>query len=173
MKLDALRRRVERAEGLVDGRIAQTVAQQRRFREDWRLAWSPGRIVIVGLVAGFFAGKVRTARIVGAVSATRWVQLATSVTGLFASLQAAWAAQSAETAAEGAESAAEGAESAAGVAATAAESGGAGSGAAAAAGAPPAEPPTRPSVSDGRRRPDTQWDSEPRPAEAATELSER
>src|SRR5690606_41666450 len=30
-----------------------------------------------------------------------------------------------------------------------------------------------PGVSDGRRRADPQWDSEPRPAEAATELSER
>ena len=168
MNFEGLKHRVQRAEHLVEGRIVQATAQRERFKLEWRSAWTPGRIVIAGLAAGFLSGRARPARLLKAISATRWMQLATSVSGLFASLQAAWAAQTAEAAAEGAESAADSAEAAATDAAVATQATAA---TATGAATDDATPPR--SVSDGRRRPDPEWDSEPRPAEAATELSER
>ncbi|MCR6663290.1 MAG: protein sip-5 [Luteimonas sp.] len=161
MNFEALKRRVERAEQLVDGRIAKTGEHRARLGQAWQQAWTPGRIIVVGLVGGFLVARANPLRALGSVSTTRWVQLATSVSGLFASLKAAYAAETAEAAATEAEGAAETAGAVAEEAATVQ------------AGAADAEAPARASVSDGRRRPDTQWDSAPRPAEAATEESER
>ena len=104
-------------------------------------------------------------RTLRAVSATRWVQLATSLSGLFAALRAAWAAQTAQSAAQDAEGAADVATAVAGDAADAAT--------APVAAAVEIEAVVPPPVSDRRRRPDPQWDTAPSPAEAATEVSER
>lgn len=169
MNFEGLKQRVERAELLVDGRILQTQACSNRFRQEWRLAWTPGRILIAGVATGFLVGRARPARMLKAVSATRWIQIATSLTGLFASLQAAWAAHNAEDAAQGAEAAAE---TAADTAEAVADDVAAAPVAAGPARVERQDPLPR-SVSDGRRRPDPAWDSEPRPAEAATEVSER
>ncbi len=161
MNFEALKRRVERAERLVDGRIEETVAHKTRLKHEWRRAWTPGRIIIAGLVGGFLIARANPLRTLGSVSTTRWVQLATSVSGLLASLKAAYAAETAEAAATEAEGAAETAEAVA-------------ENAAATQATPPdGEAPARPAVSDGRRRPDARWESAPPPAEAATELSER
>lgn len=172
MNFERLKRRVERAEQVVDGRIDQVQAHRARLDDEVRQAITPGRIVVAGLLAGFVTGRVQPMRTIRAVSATRWLQLATSLSGLFASLKASYAAETAETAAEDAGQAAETAEAvsdevagATGVAP--APMPGAGDAPAAAPEAPAA------AVSDGRRRPDTQWEREPRPAEAATEISER
>ena len=167
MNFDALKRRVERSERLVEGRIAQASEHRARLGGQWRQAWTPGRIIVIGLVGGFLVARARPMRTLGAVSATRWVQLATSLSGLFAALQAAWAAQTAESAAKDAEGAADTATAVAGdVAATAGT-------------APPMSADTGdaavelPPVSARPRRPDPQWDAAPSPAEAATEVSER
>ncbi|TWT19060.1 protein sip-5 [Luteimonas marina] len=167
MNFEGLKRRVERAEQLVDGRIVQTTGHRAALGQRWREAWTPARIVIAGLLGGVLVAKARPLRTLGAVSGTRWVQLATSLSGLLASLKAAQSAESAEAAASGAEDAA--AEAADTVEAVAGDE----------AGAPPPPAPQAGddaaphAVADRRRRPDAQWDSEPRPAEAATELSER
>ena len=92
MKLEALKRRVARSEQLLAGRIQQSADQRVRLGEQWRQAWTPGRIIVIGLIGGFLIARARPMRALGAVSATRWVQLATSVSGLVAALQAAWAA---------------------------------------------------------------------------------
>ena len=164
MNFEALKRRVERAEELVDARIVRTIEHRASLRERWREAWTPGRIVLSGLIGGALVARARPLRTIGAVSTTRWVQLATSLSGLLASLKAAQKAESAEAAASGAESAAQ--DAAETVEAVATDD------AVAAGVAAPADRTPRP-VSDGRRRADTQWQTEPRPAEAATELSER
>lgn len=168
MNFDALRRRVERAEQLVDGRIAQTGAHREALGRRWREAWTPGRILLAGLVGGLLVGRARPMRAFAAVSATRWIQLATSVSGLLASLKAAQSAASAETAASDAETAA--ADAAGTVEAAVGEGVAAEVAPEAEAEAEDAAPRT---VSDARRRPDARFESEPRPAEAATELSER
>jgi len=165
MNFEALKRRVERSERLVEGRIEQASEHRTRLGQQWRQAWTPGRIVVIGLVGGFLVARARPMRTLGAVSATRWVQLATSLSGLFAALQAAWAAQTAESAAKDAEGAADVATAVAEDAATATVPQ-----AQAVAGGEAVAPGP---VSDRRRRPDPQWDTAPSPAEAATEVSER
>ena len=164
MKLEALKRRVARSEQLLAGRIQQSADQRVRLGEQWRQAWTPGRIIVIGLIGGFLIARARPMRTLGAVSATRWVQLATSVSGLVAALQAAWAAQVAGSAAQDAEGAADVATA---VAADAADASGV------AIDVPVTEAAERAAVSDRRRRPDPQWDRAPSPAEAATEVSER
>lgn len=148
MNFSQLRRRVERAEQLVEGRQAETLTNWQSLRGAWRLGWTPPRIVIAGLVSGFIAGKLRPdqGRAV-ANQATRWVQMFSTVSGLFSAMQAQFASEQAERAGEHAEAAADSAQ------ATAAE-----------APAPAAPAPT-PS--------DELATTPPRPAEAATEVSER
>lgn len=167
MNFEALKRRVERAEQLVDGRLARTTGHRAALKQRWREAWTPGRIVLAGLLGGVLLARARPLRTLGAVSSTRWIQLATSLSGLLASLKAAQKAASAEAAANDAEDAA--ADAAGTVEAVAAD----GADAVPAADATPPGDRAPRTVSDGRRRPDTQWEAEPRPAEAATELSER
>ena len=167
MNFEALKRRVERSERLVEGRIEQASAHRASLGRAWQQAWTPGRIIVIGLVGGFLAARARPWRALGAVSATRWVQLATSVSGLVAALQAAWAAQMAESAAQEAEGAAEVASSVADDAAATAD------GAPAPAAAAPASAEAAVPVSDRRRRPAPQWQDAPSPAVAATEISER
>lgn len=164
MNFNQLRRRVERSEQLVEGRMQQASLHRAQLGKRWREAWTPGRIVIAGLVGGFLMARARPMRGVGAVPVSRWLQLATSLSGLFASLKAATAAQTAETAATEASDAADTAEAVAG-----------GEPAPRAVGAPAdaAADVARPSVSDGRRRPEPRWEQAPPPAEAATEISER
>lgn len=166
MNFEALKRRVQRAEQLAERRSAQAQAQRAQLKQSWREAWTPGRIVVIGLVGGFLFSRARPLRTLGAVSTTRWVQLATSVSGLFASLKAAQAADTAETAAADASHAADTADAVA-------EDAGMATGATrAGTDAGDDTPPAR-AVSDGRRRPDAPFDAPPRPAEAATEVSER
>lgn len=182
MNFERLRGRVDRAESLFDGRIAQVRHHRSQLDREVRQAITPGRIVVGGLLAGFVVGRARPMRAVRAVSATRWLQLATSLSGLLASLKAAYAAQMAETAAEEAGDAADTAEAVAeetGVAATgAAATGTAATGAPASAAPAPDAPDAMEArasqpAADARRRPDTAFEREPRPAEAATEISER
>lgn len=171
MRFEQLLQQVEKAERRVEARMMRSENSWRALKRLWRESWTPARIVAVGLAGGFLFGRARPLRAAGAVSTTRWIQLATSVSGLLASLKASQAAESAEVAATEAEDAAVGAsETVEAVAATAAVA--------------PAStlPPQAPShaadglprgVADGPRRQEAPFASEPRPAEAATELSER
>lgn len=162
MNFDQLHRRVSRCEQRVEARGTHAQAQWQALKTRWREGWTPARILGAGLIGGFLFARARPLRTLGAVSGTRWVQLATSLSGLFASLKAATAAATAESAANDAETAAD---SAADTVEAAVDD---------AAPAPEADDdPVAASVSDGRRRPDPQWERAPHPAEAATELSER
>ncbi|HIE5353486.1 TPA: protein sip-5 [Stenotrophomonas maltophilia] len=145
MKFGALQRRVKRCEQVVAVRMGETQDNWTVLSEVWRRGWSPLRIVVVGLAGGFVAGKLE---VPGKVNGARWLQMIGSVSSLVASGQAALAAAVAAYAADTADDAADTAEAAADPVAAAA---------AAPASASPAEPEAR----------------EPRPAEAATELSER
>ena len=166
MGFEQLIEKVTQAEHALEARERSVGADWRQFKHSWRAAWTPGRIIVIGLVGGFLVARARPMRTLGAVSATRWVQLATSLSGLFAALQAAWAAQTAESAAKDAEGAADVATAVAGEAADT------GTVPQAAVGAED-EGTDPPSVSARPRRRDPQWDTAPSPAEAATEVSER
>jgi hypothetical protein len=186
MNFERLRLRVERREQLLDGRLSQTQTAYATLRRNWREAWTPGRIVIAGLLAGFVAGHAEPAkaiRRIGAIGGPQWLRTFSALSSLFASVQAIIAAVTAKGAAEAADQAAETAD----VAAQTAEAGTVGETAAtgiaqhaaasttsqAEAAVDSPDEPTAVSPSDRRRRADPTPDAPPRAAEAATDVSER
>jgi|GEM_PF-63177 len=197
MNFEGLKHRVERAESLVDGRVVQTTDRYRALRTSWREAWTPPRILIAGLVMGFATGHLEPRRALthlGKLGGPKSLQLISALSGLLTSVQATVAAATAEKAAKTADDAAQTADAAVdGVTATR----GVDTQAAAAAGAAAAvqvqaaagqaqaragaQPPVgNPLPTDAgalapatdRGRPDPVLSEQPRPAEAATELSE-
>lgn len=155
--------KVRHAEDALESHEHAMGEQNRRLKQAWKAAWTPGRVISAGLVTGFLVGRAEPLAKVGGA---RWMQMITTVSGMFASIQAAVAAGAAEDAAEDAEDA--GHEAAvAGVAAT--EAAAAVAPAASAAGSERLGPSERVRSA----RPHTgEWTSQPRPAEAATEVSE-
>ncbi|WP_329843266.1 protein sip-5 [Stenotrophomonas sepilia] len=153
MKFGALQRRVKRCEQVVTVRLAETQGHWSTLSQVWRQSWSPLRIVVVGLAGGFIAGKLEMP---GKVNGARWLQMVGSVSNLFASAQAAFATAMAAQAAATADDAAEEADNASEQAQAAAS---------ASTARPAPAPAPRPAAEPEPR--------EPRPAEAATELSER
>jgi len=156
MNFEQLRRRVERAERLVQGRAEDTQVHWTTLRHTWREGWTPPRIVIAGLIGGFLAGRLQPSKgRVVASQATRWVQVFSTISGMVSAMQAQFASQEAERAGDHAERAADTAQSVANDAPTRAAPQPAQ--ARTEAKAPAADAPAQP----------------PRPAEAATEVSER
>lgn len=136
MNYEQLKRRVERAERLLEGRQQQTRDHWATLKTSWREGWTPARIVAAGLVSGFVSGRAEPLR---ALSGARMLQMISAVSGLFATAQATFAAEQAGQAAETAEQ-------------VAAEAG---------------------VTTDAASKPVVEPDPiAPRPAEAATELSE-
>ena len=153
MNYEQLKRRVERAERLVEGRSLQTREHWTSLKRSWREGWTPARIVAAGLVSGFVSGRAEPLR---ALTGARLLQMVTAVSGLFASAQAAFAADQAEQAADSA-----------GEAATAQT-------AETAVAEEPSPAPYKyepPSARTGKA--EAVYSTQPRPAEASTELSER
>lgn len=153
MNFEALKRRVAKHERLVEGRMEQTQTHWRDFKTTWRESWTPLRIVVVGLIGGFVVGRSDPMRALGKLGAfggggAKVLQMITALSGLFASVQASTAAGEAEHAADKADEAAEA-----------------------------AQPSARGTASATPIRQDMSRPPEPvvppRPAEAATELSER
>lgn len=152
MNYKQLQRRVERMERLVEGRGLQTRDHWAELKKHWREGWTPARIIAAGLVSGFVSGRAEPLR---ALSGPRLLQMIGAVSGLFASVQASFAAEQAEETADTAEDVAND---------------------------PVEEREVAPSqqqfeyVRPGARTsatPDEVFQTEPRPAEAATEVSER
>ena len=151
MRFEQLRLRVEQAERQVAASSDRAEDSRHAFGEAWRRGWSPGRIVVAGLLSGFLVGRAEPLSKVGGA---RWLQMLGTVSTMLASLRAAAAS----------EEAGEAADAAADVAAEAAVQTGA-PGPVPAAGTPPAATDAAPG--DGQRV------RAPSPAEAATEISER
>lgn len=165
MKFDAIRRRVERSEQLVEGRALQTGVRAHALKSTWRASWTPTRIILAGLAAGFLVGRADPTRALKQLgSGGRWIQLVGALSGLFASLQSSIAAAGADKAVDRAGEAADQAGDAAAAAQTAADE---------AAPAPPADEAAEARPRSDRRRPDPTWNTPPAAAEAATEISER
>lgn len=173
MKFSVLRNRVKRCEQVVAVRLVDTQDHWGVLSQVWRSGWSPLRIIVAGVASGFVVGKLE---IPGKVNGARWLQMVGSVSNLlasgqaaFASAMAAHAAGAADDAAEQADAAADKVDDAVNPGATAAAAGAAAGAAAAAAAASPPRAPAQAGL--GRQDPDDSIG--PRPAEAATELSER
>lgn len=143
MRFEQLQQHVERAEQRVALRSAQTSLYWTILKQTWKDGWTPGRIVIAGVVSGFLAGRAEPMR---AMTGARWMQMFTAVSSFVASAQAAAAAATAEQAADTAQDVQEQAE-----------------------GAPVEEEPLVDEAFDA----DDVVVAAPRPAETATELSER
>ncbi|MEH6417117.1 hypothetical protein [Pseudomonas sp. CGJS7] len=97
-RFDRLQRRVDKREQLVEGRYAQAVERKEILKKTWREAWTPGRIVIAGLVSGFVMGRAEPVKI--AVKSGTLMQMVTMLSGLFAGSGAQQAAEQADKAAE-------------------------------------------------------------------------
>ncbi|WP_312683650.1 protein sip-5 [Stenotrophomonas chelatiphaga] len=173
MKFSVLRSRVKRCEQVVAVRLVDTQDHWGVLSQVWRSGWSPLRIIVAGVASGFVVGKLE---IPGKVNGARWLQMVGSVSNLlasgqaaFASAMAAHAAGAADDAAEQADAAADKVDDAVNPGATAAAAGAAAGAAAAAAAASPPQAPAQ----AGLGRQDQDDSIGPRPAEAATELSER
>ena len=52
MGFDALLTKVKQAEEALEAREREAVGRWQQFSHSWRAAWTPGRIVVVGLVSG-------------------------------------------------------------------------------------------------------------------------
>src|SRR5690606_8659071 len=102
MGFDALIAKVQQAEAALEARERHTGAQWRQLKASWRAAWTPGRIVLAGLGAGFLVGHAKPLRLAGSGGA---LQLLTTLAGLFAGGSAQVAAEQAGDAAQAAEAA--------------------------------------------------------------------
>ena len=103
MRFEQLQQHVERAEKRVELRGAQTSLYWTILKQTWKDGWTPGRIVIAGLAAGFLVGRARPLRI---ASGGGVLQLLTALSGLLASGSAQAAAAQAGDAADAVEAAA-------------------------------------------------------------------
>ena len=103
MSFDALIAKVQQAEDALESRERDTAAQWRQFKSTWRQSWTPGRIVIAGLAAGFMVGRARPLRV---ASGGGVLQMLSALSGLLASGSAQVAAEEAGQAANAAETAA-------------------------------------------------------------------
>ncbi|RZA36382.1 MAG: protein sip-5 [Lysobacteraceae bacterium] len=95
-------RKVARAEDMLEMREQRLSSHYRSLGEAWRAGWTPGRIISVGLVSGFLVGKAEPLR---ALTGARALQMVGAISSLFATAQAKFAAEQAEEAADSAEAA--------------------------------------------------------------------
>lgn len=112
MSFDALVQKVKQAEGALEAYERQGSADWRQFKSTWCAAWTPGRIMVVGLISGFAMGHVQPGHALsklgrlGAAGSSS-MGAVRSVMNLVASLQATFAALTAQDAAKSAEDAAD------------------------------------------------------------------
>jgi hypothetical protein len=97
--------KVQQAEAALEARERRVSAEWQHLKTTWREAWTPGRLVIAGLVSGFLVGRAQPLRAVA--RSGQWMQLVTMLSGLFAGGSAQVAAEHAEQAADTAETVAD------------------------------------------------------------------
>lgn len=97
MSFEDLIAKVDQAEKALEANERRVAADWRQLKGSWREAWTPGRIVIAGLVTGFFTGRARP---LGRSGGGGVLQMITALSGLLASGSAQAAAGEAENAAD-------------------------------------------------------------------------
>lgn len=93
MSFDKLIAKVLQCENALEAQERQVAADVRQLKASWRAAWTPGRIVLVGMVSGFLVGRVEPLR--NAASSGSVVRIVSLLSGLFASSSAHAAADDA------------------------------------------------------------------------------
>lgn len=104
MSFDALIEKVHQAEQALEASERRAADDWRRFKLTWRENWTPGRIVIAGLVSGFAVGRARPLRV---ASGGGVLQMISALSGILASGSAQVAAEQAGEAADAAETVAQ------------------------------------------------------------------
>ncbi len=103
MSFESLILKVQQAESALEEKERQTGENWRRLKVTWKTAWTPGRIISIGLVTGFLIGRAEPAkRLMRGGGA---LQMLSSLAGLFAGGSAQAAAAHAEQAATAASTA--------------------------------------------------------------------
>jgi hypothetical protein len=100
MSFDALLQKVKQAETALEAQERRAAADWRQLKGSWRELWTPGRIVIAGLVSGFLVGRAEPFKRAAGGGA---LQLLSALSGLFASGSAQAAAGEAGHAADNAQ----------------------------------------------------------------------
>jgi hypothetical protein len=98
MSFESLIDKVHQAETALEASERRTGANWRQFKASWADAWTPGRIVSIGLVSGFLVGKAEPAKRL--VRGSGALQMVSALAGLFAGGSAQAAAGHAEEAAD-------------------------------------------------------------------------
>ena len=101
MSFESLQRKVRQAEVALEAKERQAAADWRQVKSTWLASWTPGRIVVAGLVSGFVVGKLEPAKHVA--KGNTILQMMTAVAGMFAGGSAQAAAGKAKDAAQSAE----------------------------------------------------------------------
>lgn len=98
MSFDKLILKVTQAEDALEAHERRVAADLRQLKASWLAGWTPGRIVVVGAVSGFFFGRAEPLKAVA--RSGNAMQLITMLSGLFAGSSAQAAAGDAEQAAQ-------------------------------------------------------------------------
>lgn len=99
---EALIEKVRQAETALEAKERQTVARYEHTRATWRAFWTPGRIVVAGLLSGFVVGRSEPFK---RAAGGGTLQLISALGSLFAGSGAKAAAEEATDAAHAAEAA--------------------------------------------------------------------
>jgi len=102
MGFDALIQKVRQAESALEAQERRVGADWRQLRGTWRALWTPGRIVIAGIAAGFITGRAEPFK---RAAGGGVLQLLTALSGMFAGGSAQAAANEAGEAADAAQGA--------------------------------------------------------------------
>lgn len=94
MNFEQLISKVQEAEDALEAQERRFVADVRQLRASWRAAWTPGRIVVAGLVSGFTIGRLNPEKVLARGGGA--MQLISMLSGLFATGKAQVAASDAE-----------------------------------------------------------------------------
>jgi hypothetical protein len=86
--------KVAQAEAALEAQERRVAADWRQLKASWRTGWTPGRIVIAGLVSGFMIGRVEPLK--AGLKGSTIMQMITAVSGLLASSRAQDAATEVE-----------------------------------------------------------------------------
>ena len=98
MSFDKLILKVTQAEDALEAHERRVAANLRQLKASWLAGWTPGRIVVVGVVSGFFFGRAEPLKAVA--KSGNAMQMLTMLSGLFAGSSAQAAAGDAEQAAQ-------------------------------------------------------------------------
>ncbi|QYR52834.1 hypothetical protein [Lysobacter soyae] len=96
MGFSHLKEKVDQAEKALEANERVVASDWRVFKQSWRDAWTPGRIIVAGLASGYVFGRIEP---VSKSKASSIVNMLTAVGGLFASGTAKGAAIDAKNAA--------------------------------------------------------------------------